>query len=131
MIEPAWHFLPGRLPRRGNPVLVVKGKNRNAIVREAVYQGHGYWKGFGDAPVVAWRPLPHSPISIRLQKVLDERARLLGYPRSSKQEKRLMQLEVQIELAQRARESEYERFIREAALALRIVGNGTLLENRI
>ncbi len=120
-----WNYLPGRLPKKNTPVLVVKGEGRKSFVREAVYRGGGYWSGFGNAPVRAWRPLPHTPITIALSNVLDERDQILTTlerQRSGKQRKRLLQLDVLIELAQQARESEYERFVRQAAVALKTVG---------
>ncbi len=119
-----WNYLPGRLPRLNEPVLVVKGDGPKSFVREAVYTGRGYWKGFGNAPVRAWQSLPHTPICLALKAVLDERDKILDTferNRTSAQRKRLIQIEAQIELAQQARESNYERFIREAAAAIRIV----------
>lgn len=127
MTSSHWHFLPGRLPKPNVPVLVVKGSGRRSFVREAVYTGKGYWQGFGDAPVRAWQQLPHTPITIALKSVLDERDKLLDNTcRTAKQEKRLMELDVKIEAANHARESEYERLIRRAALALRIADGQTI-----
>jgi hypothetical protein len=120
-----WNFLPGRLPQIGVPVLTVKGVGRKSFVREAVYAGRGYWRGFGDAPVRAWRPLPHTPITLALEKVFIERDAILDIyerNRTSRQRKRLLELDTKIELAQQARESEYESFVRRAALALQTLG---------
>lgn len=124
-----WNFMPCRLPRANTPVLVVKGDEQKTFVREAVYAGKGYWRGFGDAPVLAWRPLPHTPITLALTAVLRERDAILDTPernRTSRQRKRLLELDVKIELAQQARESEYESYVRRAALALKIHGGQTL-----
>lgn len=140
MTNSHWHFLPGRLPKPNVPVLVVKGSGRRSFVREAVYTGKGYWQGFGDAPVRAWQQLPRTPITIALKSVLDERDKLLDstcsvkckFPhkhyscRTSKQEKRVMELDVKIEAANHARESKYESLIRRAALALRIADGQTI-----
>jgi hypothetical protein len=113
-----WNFLPGKMPRKNVPVLVVKEDGEKSFVREAVYTGDGYWKGFGNAPVRAWQPLPHTPISIALKKVLDERDKILDTLFLKKtrgstkvQHKRLLELDAKIEKAQRARETEFERFV--------------------
>lgn len=101
--------------------MVVKGDEKKSFVREAVYAGKGYWRGFGDAPVLAWRPLPHTPISLALKVVLDERDRILNTferKRTTHQNKRLLEIDRQIELAQQARETEHERFVRECFEAL-------------
>jgi len=119
--DTTWNYLPGRLPKKNTPVLVVKGEGRRSFVREAVYKGGGYWSGFGNAPVRAWRPLPHTPITIALSDVLAERDRILDIlPRhqTSEHRHRLRQLDVEIERAQNARESGYEQFIRRACEAL-------------
>lgn len=117
--------MPCRLPQRNRPVLVVKGDEKQTFVREAVYTGKGYWRGFGDAPVLAWRSMPHTPITLALKTVLDERDVILDTyerNRTARQKKRLLELDVKIELAQQARESEYESFVRRAAEALKLVG---------
>lgn len=123
MSEPYWNYMPCRLPKTNQPVLVVKGNEKKTFVREAVYAGKGYWRGFGDAPVLAWRPLPHTPITLALKSVLRERDAILNTlerKRTPQQSKRLLELDVKIELAQQARESEYERFVREAATAIKL-----------
>ena len=116
--------MPCRLPRANTPVLVVKGDDRKTFVREAVYAVKGYWRGFGNAPVLACRPLPHTPITLALKHVLEERDSILDTherDRTTRQKKRLLELDVKIELAQQARESEYERFVRRAAEALKLL----------
>jgi len=120
-----WNYIPCRLPQTGRPVLVVKGNNKKTYVREAIYVGKGYWRGFGDAPVLAWRPLPHTPVTLALKTVLNERDAIVDISersRTPKQRKRLLQLDTKIEMAQQARESEFESFVRRAAEALKIVG---------
>lgn len=121
MIEPSWNYMPCRLPRRNCPVLVVKGDEKKTFVREAVYAGKGYWSGFGNAPVLAWRPLPHTPITLALKTVLDERDTILDTldrKRTAQQNKRLVEIDREIEMAQQARESRHERFVRECFEAL-------------
>lgn len=118
----AWNYMPCRLPPKGRPVLVVKGDERKTFVREAVYAGKGYWRGFGNAPVLAWRSLPHTPIVLALKTVLDERDKILDTferKRTPQQSRRLTEIDREIELAQQARESEYERFVRRTFEALK------------
>lgn len=111
-----WNYMPCSLPKTNQPVLVVKGDEKKTFVREAVYAGNGYWRGFGDAPVLAWRPLPHTPITLALKTVLDERANILNTfepKRSAQQNKRLLEIDHMIEMAQQARETKHERFVRQ------------------
>lgn len=118
----AWNYMPCRPPRVNHPVLVVKGDENKTFVREAVYTGKGYWRGFGDAPVLAWRPLPHTPITLALKTVLNERDTILDTferKRTAQQGRRLLEIEREIELAQQARESKYERFTRQCFEALK------------
>lgn len=125
MEQTAWNFLPSRKkPPIGRPVLVVKGRGRRSFVREAVYKGGGYWSGYGNAPVRAWRPLPHTPISIALEAVLNERDRILDdfdYRDTKSGKDRLHAIDKEIERAQQARESEHERFVRRACEVLKNV----------
>lgn len=117
-----WNYMPCRLPKTNQPVLVVKGDEKKTFVREAVYAGKGYWRGFGDAPVLAWRPLPHTPITLALKTVLGERDAILGKledKRTAQQNKRLLEIDREIEMAQLARESKYERFTRQCFEALK------------
>jgi hypothetical protein len=128
MSEPTtWNYMPCRLPKAGRPVLVVKGNEKKTFVREAVYAGKGYWRGFGNAPVLAWRPLPHTPIVLALKTVLAERDAILDTferKRTAQQRSRLLEIDRQIELAQQARESKHERFVREC---FEVLGGGHLV----
>lgn len=123
-----WNFLPCKPPRKDTPVLVVKGHGKRSFVREAVYQGDGYWAGFGNAPVRAWQSLPSTPISIALEKALKERDQIIDslsfkQLRGStlKHHKRILQIEAQIDRAQRKRETPFERFVHDACVVLKTV----------